>query len=716
MEQRKRTDLFKNNREQTNYKMKLGIINVCFLLAFISSYEQEVRRDTSSYLSKPFVHFGMAQTKADMDYMKAKVEKGEEPWKSAFERLEAQTDLAFKPEPRTHISVGAYGANSTGGREFSQSSEAAYRHALMWYITDDKRYANKAIEILRAWSSVLWDFDDNNAKLNVGLDAPGFLYAAEILKHTASGWKKVDVKQFECMVMTVFYPVIKDFFTEANGNWDASMIHTMLCIGVLVDNHEIFNRAVERFFHGPGNSGISKYIYPNGQIQETTRDWGHVQLGIGEFAKAAQVAWTQGVDFYSAADNRLALGFEYTAKFLLGGHIPVYGVLSTRERDKFRDIYESVYNHYHVMGIDLPYTEKLIQQHTRKTSSVMVLTGIRKPIDNKIRPAVQLTLTAQIPATTSLSGAKEKSTQKPPVDAIYVKPENDLQAALDQYASTGKWIVLDTGVYVLAAPLRMPSGTILAGQGKRTVLFLSPKVQGKTIVNGTATMHDVIIRDLLIEGAINVRSNSDPNSERRTRSYMNAPSRAGISFQADSIGQMRNITIEHVTVQNFTKNGVTIRGARNVQVADCDFSDNGSSVVPGAGFHHNLDLTRIIGGQVINSRLDTSPWGNGLALSFAENFLIAHNETARNRLSGIHCTESRAIRIVGNLSEGNDVDGISLPALYDGNSGITLDTNTLQYNGRNGIFIEKFTDSKLVDNKQAGNGYIADKLPDFNTR
>jgi len=685
--------------------MKIGIVNICFLLVFVTSYAQQGRRDTSSYLSKPFVHPGMAQSKADMDYVKAKIQKGEEPWKSAFEQLKTQTNLVFKPKPRTHISVGAYGANSTGGREFSQSSEAAYHHALMWYITDDKRHADKVIEILQAWSNVLWDFDDNNAKLNVGLDAPGFLYAAEILKHTASGWKKVDINQFERMVMTVFYPVIKDFFTEANGNWDASMIHTMLCIGVLVDNHEIFNRAVERFFHGPGNSGITKYIYPNGQIQETTRDWGHVQLGIGEFAKAAQVAWTQSVDFYSAADNRLALGFEYTAKFLLGEQIPVYGVLSTRARDEFRDIYESVYNHYQgLMNIDMPYTKELIEQHTRKTSSVSVLTGIRKPIENQIRSTSDLTLTAQIPATKSLSGAKEQSAQKPPADAIYVKPEDDLQTILDKYAEEDKWIVLDTGVYTLDAPLHMPSGITLAGSGKGTILFLSPKVQGKTIVNATAAMHDVIIRDLLIEGAINVISNPDPNSERRTRSYMNAPSREGISFQADSVGQMRNIKIEHVTVQNFTKNGVTIRGARNVQVADCDFSDNGGSVVPGAGFHHNLHLTRIIEGQVINSRLDTSPWGNGLDISFVENFLVANNETARNKLSGISCVESRSIRIVGNLSEGNDADGIALPALYDNNSNIVVDTNILQYNGQNGVFAEKLVHSKLIHNKQLDNG------------
>lgn len=206
-----------------------------------------------------------------MEYMKDKVRSGQEPWKSAFERLWEQTSLTFEATPVTHISVGAYGANSRGGRAFSRSSKAVYNHALLWYLTEDRRYAEKAIEILEAWSNVLWDFDDNNAKLNVGLDGPGFLYAAEILKHTDAHWKEVDRQRFERLVMTVFYPVIKNFFTEANGNWDASMIHTMLCIGIFMDDPAIFNRAVERFLHGPGNSGITKYIYPNGQIQETTR-------------------------------------------------------------------------------------------------------------------------------------------------------------------------------------------------------------------------------------------------------------------------------------------------------------------------------------------------------------------------------------------------------------------------------------------------------------
>ena len=89
-----------------------------------------------------------------------------------------------------------------------------------------------------------------------------------------------------------------------------------------------------------------KYIFPNGQCQETTRDQGHVQMGLGEFAGAARIAYTQGVDLFSAGDNRLALGYEYTSRFLLGEDIFSYGELSHRDKDLRNDYgIEYVYQH-----------------------------------------------------------------------------------------------------------------------------------------------------------------------------------------------------------------------------------------------------------------------------------------------------------------------------------------------------------------------------------
>jgi parallel beta-helix repeat protein len=649
---------------------------------------------------KPFVHPGMAQNRGDLEYMKKMVLSGRQPYKDAFEKLKATAPVNFKTKPFTHVSVGAYGANSNGGGELSKSADASYDNALMWYITGDKAYANKAIEILNAWAAVLWDFDDNNAKLNIGLTSYYFLNAAEILKYTNSGWKPKDIERFKRLMLTVYYPTIKDFFTEANGNWDGSIINSMLCIGVFIDSHEIFDRAVERFYHGPNNSGITKYVYPGGQVQEATRDWGHVQLGIGEFEKAAQVAWTQGLDFYGAAWNRLALGYEYTAKYMLGEDVPVYGLISARERGKYRDIYESIYQHYLSKGIKMPYTERVIKEQTRPKSSTALLSSVRAPVGADVKIITALKAPSNILLQ---AGALANATAAPPVDAITVAPGDSIQAAINACAGKSNWVILATGVHILKSPLRMPSGVTLSGEGRGSVLMLAAGTNGNTIVNGTNTMQNITIRDLLLEGAATAGPEFDPNASRRLRSYMSAPVRAGILFSADSINQMHKIRLEHLTVQNCTKNGVSIRGAANVIIKNCDFSDNGANVVPGAGLMHNLQLTHSSDVEVGYSRFDTSPWGSGIDVSFCTGIVISNNETARNKLSGIRCTESSNIKVIKNLAEGNDENGIRFDALMDGFNKISVTSNVSQYNKLVGIYIGKGTVGIISNNILKGN-------------
>ena len=111
----------------------------------------------------------MAQSYDDLEFMRTNVLLGNEPWKTAFNDLKKQTSLNFVSCPIAFVSEDAYGVNSFGGNEFYQSAMAAYKHSLIWYITKDQVYADKAIEILNAWAYKLHSFDANNAKLNVGL-------------------------------------------------------------------------------------------------------------------------------------------------------------------------------------------------------------------------------------------------------------------------------------------------------------------------------------------------------------------------------------------------------------------------------------------------------------------------------------------------------------------------------------------------------------------
>ncbi|MBS1855705.1 MAG: alginate lyase family protein [Acidobacteria bacterium] len=655
--------------------------------------------------AQPFVHPGILQTRGDLDFMKAKVAAGEQPWKQAWDNLLGQpySSPGFEPRPVAHIARGAFGRASQGDRDLSDSAQAAYSQALQWYVTGDRAHARRAIRILNAWSAVLWDFEGNDAKLLAGWTGGAFCNAAEILRATDSGWDTAGVTQFRRMMLTVYYPLLRDFFPEANGNWDAAIIDSLLSIGIFCDDRAIFGSAVEHFLRGPGNGGVTKYVYPNGQCDENARDQGHTQLGLGYFARAAAVAWNQGVDLWSTAGDRLALGFEYTAKYVMGEDVPAYGTLSPAGRGRLSDIYEPVYQHYHfAKGLDTPYTERAIQGTRERGWAALVMyrgTSGRAPAGASRAPA------APGPA----AGAQSTPGERAPADAVTVAAGESIQEAIDRRAAAGGgWVVLAKGLHTLPAALRIPSGITLAGQGRETIVFLDPKAPvanaGIAIVNASDDLHDVTLRDFAIEASTVTRVPTDPNQDRRVRSYQSAPVRGGVRFSAQRTGEMRNLRMERVTVRNATHNAVAILGAAGVSIVACDFSESGSSVVPGPGLEHNLLLTRVNGAEVRDSRFDRSPWGSGIDVSFSRDVTLANNEIARNRLYGVRVSESEDVRVTGNLAEGNDAGGIVLERLFDGSRGIVVRENVVRNNGGAGIDAAGAIEADIATNTGRDNG------------
>jgi hypothetical protein len=61
-------------------------------------------------------------------------------------------------------------------------------------------------------------------------------------------------------------------------------------------------------------------------------------MGLSFLACACEMAWKQGVDLYGAADNRLALAFEYTAKYNLGEDVPYEPYRSVEGRYHYRTL------------------------------------------------------------------------------------------------------------------------------------------------------------------------------------------------------------------------------------------------------------------------------------------------------------------------------------------------------------------------------------------
>lgn len=657
---------------------------------------------TGNILGAGFVHPGISHSASELAFIKTKLKAQEQPWQQAWENLcrERTSSLEFQPKPTAHIVRGSYGRGSVGDRDLSNSASAAYSHALQWVVTGDRAHAAKTIEILNAWSPVLRGFEGNDAKLLAGWTGHKLCKAAEIIRYTDAHWSQQDIDQFKSMLLTVYTPLIIDFFPQANGNWDAAMINTMLCIAVFCDDQALFDRAVERFLRGTGNGGITRYIYPSGQCDESIRDQAHTQMGLGELAQACQVAWRQGVDLYSAADNRLALGFEYTARYMLGEEVPVYGMISSKARGRFRAIYEGVYQHYRrVKGLEMPYTRRALEK--TRARSWDALTVAHDPVDDS-------GLTSKgVPSPSSIArqaGVLSDPRAQAPADALRVEAGQSIQAALDAQAGSGGWVVLGKGLHTLDAALRIPNGITLAGQGLDTILFLDPNREGPAIINGDPLLHDVTFRDFVVEGALTERPSRDANQDRRQRSYQMAPSRAGILLAAASGGRMERLNFEHVTVRHCTHNGVALRGAAQVVVRGCDFSDNGSSVVPGPGQQHNLLLTHVEGAQVCDSRLDDSPWGSGLNLIHSQDIQVLNNEAARNTRHGVRCTESQDIHINGNLAEGNDGWGILCDVLMHGCRGVEIVDNIVQNNARGGIEVYRTGETRLQNNRLRDNG------------
>lgn len=627
--------------------------------------------------SQSFRHPGIAQSREDLEFMKKMVKEGKEPWSQAFRNL--QGELIKEPDltPAAHVKRGPYGKPNIGADQLSRGAEKAYQWALYWYLTGDDTYAKKATELLMAWSDTLMDFDFNDAKLLAAWTGHKLCNAAEILRYEYPGWSASHTDRLSRMLMTVYYPLLRYYFPEANGNWDGAIVHSLMCIGIFTDNREIFHNAVNHYLYGSVNGSIFKYIYPSGQCQESRRDQGHVQLGLGEFAGAAHVAFTQGIDLFTVGGNRLALGFEYTAAFLNGNMPLCYGAISHRAIKK-RDDFEYAVGHYNGKGIPMPHSLKILDS-TRLTSSISVLSATRKPTEEK---PDAVTLSSQSPFE-ALAGAIGQATADAPANSISVAPGQPLQDALNKAAGSNGWVLAEKGVHLLPTSLVIPSGVTLTGEGHETILFLDPK-SGKrdALVNDDPRLKDVTIRDLVIEVGPQTEIHSDPNAIRSFRSQGN---RGGIVFQTDRTGDIQNITLERITVRGATYNGGFLNGIENLIVRHCDFDECGSKAVPGPRIQHNLLLTHCRNVHIAQSRFSTSPFGSGLAIDKCRFVTVTESEFVRNACHGILITESEGILVKQSLIEGNDRSGILAEFLWDGSDRIAIENNTIHYNGNYGI-------------------------------
>ncbi|MGO4422716.1 alginate lyase family protein, partial [Streptomyces sp. MCAF7] len=324
---------------------------------------------------RTFAHPGLLHSAADLARMKAAVAAKESPIHDGYLALaaHARSSSSYTVQNTGQITSWGRGPSNFMNQAVADSA-AAYQNALMWCVTGERAHADKARDILNAWSASLTAVTGADGPLGAGLQAFKFLNAAELLRHgDYDGWAPADIARCEESFLRVWYPAVSGYMFYANGNWDLTALQTILAIGVFCEERTLFEDALRFAAAGAGNGSVRHRIVTDaGQGQESGRDQGHEQLAVGLLGDAAQVAWNQGVDLWGYDDHRILANVEYAARYNLGDDVPfapdldrtgkyIKTTVSEKVRGALPPVYEMAYAHYAgVRGLDAPNTKRVV--------------------------------------------------------------------------------------------------------------------------------------------------------------------------------------------------------------------------------------------------------------------------------------------------------------------------------------------------------------------
>ncbi|MFI6898500.1 alginate lyase family protein [Streptomyces sp. NPDC050256] len=335
-----------------------------------------------------FTHPGVLVSRPQLDFVRAKVQAGAQPWKSAYDQMMGSkyASLSRTAEPRAVVECGSYSNPNYGCTDEREDAIAAYTLSLAWYVTQDSRYAVKAVEIMDAWSAVIKDHTNSNAPLQTGWAGSSWPRAAEIIKYTYSNWPNAG--RFATMLRTVYLPKVING-SNSNGNWELSMTEAAIGISVFLEDRTSYDKAVSKFRGrvpayiyvtadgslpkaAPG-SGLDtrdeiinywqgQSTFMDGLSQETCRDLTHTGYGLSAISHIAETSRIQGQDLYPEIADRLRHALGLHAKYQLGAAVPS-SLCGGSLKDSLGPVTEVGFNAlHHRMGIAMTNTQTLTEQ------------------------------------------------------------------------------------------------------------------------------------------------------------------------------------------------------------------------------------------------------------------------------------------------------------------------------------------------------------------
>ncbi len=278
----------------------------------------------------------------------------------------------------TYQMAGPYEVVARDGKH--RKSKAGSEHD-MWQawqsaLAGDTETAKR---IVNAYANTLQRFEGHDAPLCT-IQAYWLLRGMALLNEKGE-MKNEELDAARAMVHRAILPVLDKFEADspyANGNWGHIVNRCRMAAAIFLGDKELYQHAVNTYLYANDNGTLPHYISATGQCQETGRDQGHAQLGLGAMCEICEMAWEQGDDLWGALDNRLMKGMEYTAKYNLGYDVPFetwtdctglyndWTEPGEMGRGIIRCIYDLPYQHYvGRKGLKMPYTKKILDLHAK---------------------------------------------------------------------------------------------------------------------------------------------------------------------------------------------------------------------------------------------------------------------------------------------------------------------------------------------------------------
>ncbi len=349
------------------------------------------------------VHPGVLNSRAELEFIRARVAAKQEPWLGAFKALQGSryaTDN-YQATPFSVVACGSYNQPNEGCNQIVEDGMAVYARALLWSITREQRHADKALQIIDAWARKYQKNTESNARLVVAWAAPWYVNGAEILRNSGAGWSEAAIARFTGMLQKML-PYVKEN-TRPENNWIQSRIEAHMAIAVFMDDPDELKQAVARFrfwlpiyiyqksdgnapINAPGRSTAQTYSvwkstasqtsFVDGLAMETCRDLGHLGLGVGSMMYAAETAYQQGIDLFTPNKKRFSDFLELHGSWTTGTvKVPTNicgGVVKARQADSAgikppqgggSKAWEIAYSHLHDrLGMTLPFIQQMISE------------------------------------------------------------------------------------------------------------------------------------------------------------------------------------------------------------------------------------------------------------------------------------------------------------------------------------------------------------------